>query len=532
VPPQAPQPKRAIIYARQSKDSEDGIDRQIEKCLRLIADRGWELVHAPFTDNDVSASKKRKRPAYEAAMAMVKASRCDVLVVAHMDRLYRRTAELEDIIPIVEKTGVLVVSTDGAYDLSTANGRMVARMLCAASQGEIEVKSRRYRDAAAQDAKQGRRNQTGPRPFGYCADRITPMEAGIDRTLLTRPPVPAIDGPGLGSAEPWTEVTARVAETQYSPAGEVLWTESEADAYRDAMDFIRRGGSVAGIVRKWDSWPLRPHLAPYGPLRHGNPWTHASVLKILTNPHSAGLRAYDGIIVADGDWTPLVTVEKWQAVQDVLTNPDRKPSRGMTSLLGGIAECRCGLPVRHATRSRGSGQTYGRYTCISYQPDRETRPGPHTTLQSEPIDRFVTEVLIESLERPDAAQLFARDEDTVDVPALKARLKELDDAVAKLSWQNSTGVLPDSVFMSNASRIAVEREEVTVAIAEAGRTVPAARLLAASDVRGEWKHMDISERRSVIRSLMRITLREAGKGCRNPDYSWLTRIAWKIPAAT
>src|SRR5580693_4302022 len=248
--PQAPQPKRAIIYARQSKDSEDGIDRQIEKCLKLIADRGWELVHAPFTDNDVSASKKRKRPAYEAAMAMVKASRCDVLVVAYMDRLYRRTAELEDIIPIVEKTGVLVVSTDGAYDLSTANGRMVARMLCAASQGEIEVKSRRYRDAAAQDAKQGRRNQTGPRPFGYCADRITPMEAGIDRALLTRPPVPAIDGPGLGSAEPWTEVTARVAETQYSPAGEVLWTESEADAYRDAVDFIRRGGPVAGIVRK------------------------------------------------------------------------------------------------------------------------------------------------------------------------------------------------------------------------------------------------------------------------------------------
>jgi len=47
MPPQTEPPKRAIIYARQSKDSEDGIDRQLEKCLKLISDRGWELVHAP-----------------------------------------------------------------------------------------------------------------------------------------------------------------------------------------------------------------------------------------------------------------------------------------------------------------------------------------------------------------------------------------------------------------------------------------------------------------------------------------------------
>lgn len=529
MPPQNSKPLRAIVYARQSKDSEDGIDRQIEKCLKLIAERGWDLVRPPFCDNDVSATKRRKRPAYDQAMAMVKTGQCGVLVIAHMDRLYRKLADLELIIPVVEQTGVLVVSTDGAYDLSTANGRMVARMLCAASQGEIETKSTRYRDAAAQDAQRGKRNQTGPRPFGYCADRITPMEAGIDRALMHRPQIPAMDGPGWGSAEPWTVVTARVPETRYSPAGEVLWTESEADAYRDAIEFILRGGAVSGILRKWDSWPLRPHLAPYGPLRPGGGWKHTSVLKILTNPHSAGLRVYGGAIVADGDWTALVTLEKWQAVQEILTNPERKPSRGATSLLGGIADCRCGLPVRHATRSR-SGGGYGRYACTTYQPERESRPGPHASLQEVPVDQFVTAVLLETLERPDAAQLFARDEDAVDVPALKARLGELDTAIEKLSWQNSTGFLPDQVFMTHAARIAAEREEIGVKIAEAGRTVPAARLLAAPDVRGEWDLMDISEQRSVIRSLMRVTLRPAGKGCRVPDYSWLVRIAWRLPA--
>ncbi len=181
MPPQT-EPKRAIIYVRQSKDSEDGIDRQIENCLKLIADRGWELVHAPFTDNDVSASKKRKRPAYKAAMAMVKASRCDVLVVAHMDRLYRRAAELEDIIPIVEKTGVLVVSTDGAYDLSTANGRMVARMLCAASQG----RSKSSHAATGTRQPRMRSRGSGTRP-GLGRSGIAPTGSPRWKPGLTEP---------------------------------------------------------------------------------------------------------------------------------------------------------------------------------------------------------------------------------------------------------------------------------------------------------------------------------------------------------
>lgn len=531
MPPQG-EPLRAIIYCRQSKDSEDGIERQKEKCLKLIADRGWELVHPPFCDNDVSATKRRKRPEYERAMAMVKAKRCDVLVVAHMDRLYRKVIELEGIIPVVEETRVLVVSTDGEYDLSTANGKMVARMLCAAAQGEIDTKSRRYRDAAAQHAKEGKRNQTGPRPFGYCADRITPMEAGIDRALMTRPQLPTIDGPGWPSEEPWAEVTARVAETEYTPGGAVSWTESEADAYRDAVEFFLTTRSISGIIRKWDAWPLRPHLAPYGPLRHDSPWTHASVRKILANPHNAGLRVYGRAIVADGDWTPLVTVEKWQAVMEILEDPDRKPGRGASSLLGGIASCRCGLPVKHGQRANRRGApTYARYTCTSYQPDRESRPGPHVDVQAGPVDRFVTELLLELLEREEAAAMFATDKDVVDVPALKARLKELDEAVGKLSWQNSMNLIPDAVFMSNAARIAAEREEIGVQIAEAGRTIPAARLLAAADVRAEWEDMDVVEQRSVVRSLMNITLRETGRGCRNPDYSRLVRVGWRLPVA-
>src|SRR5208282_3409375 len=133
---------RAIIYARQSKDREEGINDQIARCMALIQARGWELVHAPFTDNDVSASNGKRRPGYERATAMVRAGQVDVVVVATMDRLYRKVSELEGIIPVMEQAHVSVAAVAGEYDLSTDTGRLVARILASVAQGEMETKAR------------------------------------------------------------------------------------------------------------------------------------------------------------------------------------------------------------------------------------------------------------------------------------------------------------------------------------------------------------------------------------------------------
>ena len=529
MPPQTEPVKRAIIYARQSKDSEDGIDRQLEKCLKLIADRGWDLVHAPFTDNDVSATKRRKRPAYELAMAMVKAKSTDVLVVAHMDRLYRRAAELETIIPVVEQTGVLVVSTDGAYDLSTANGRMVARMLCAASQGEVETKARRNKDANVQSASNGERNKSGCRPFGYCADRFTPMDPGVPLALVhgtAKNPCPTMDGPGWPSTDPWQEMTARVPETVYDADGRVTATQSEADAIRDALSSVLRGGSLTGTIRKWHALGLRPPLAPFGPLDEQNPWNSHTVKRILTNPHIAGWRSYrNGEIVAAGSWPALVGIGDWEAAQAILTNPDRVRSHGGLSLLGGLAECRCGRTVKRAAR-----KGYGTYRCAAYEDGGAAATGPHVAVKAELIDQYVSDVIIETMGLPDAAELFADDADEIDIPALKERLSILEKALAKLSMQNSMDLIPDSVFMVNAAEISAERELIAAQIAEAGQVNAAAVLVTSTDVRATWDAMNISEQRAVIRSVARVTLRPPGCGCRQPDLDQLVRIAWKVPA--
>lgn len=533
MPPQdGKSPLRAIIYARQSKDSEDGIERQVEKCTKLIADRGWELARAPFCDNDVSATKRRKRPQYELAIAMVKARRTDVLVVAHMDRLYRRAAELESIIPIVEQTGALVVSTDGVYDLSTANGRMVARMLCAASQGEVETKARRNRDKNVQAAQRGDRNKSGCRPFGYSADRLTPMDAGVSIAVVHgtgKNPSPVMDGPGWPSAQPWREVTVRVPDTVYDADRRVVATRSEADAIRDGLACVLRGGSITSIVRKWHALGLRPPLAPFGPLPEGNPWNHHTVKRILTNPHIAGMRSYrNGEIVAPGNWPPLVGLADFEAAQVILSDPDRVKPRGDVSLLGGIAECRCGQPVGHAARKRYGG-SYATYRCSVYRDGNAASTGPHVAMKGDLIDQYVTDVLLEYLANSDAAELFADIPDDVDIPALRDRLSVLDKALAKLSIQNSMDLIPDSVFQVNAAEISTERELIMARIAEAGQVNPLAILVTSSDVRVTWDGMTISEQRAALRVALRVTLKPPGCGCRNPDLDQLVRIAKRVP---
>ena len=56
---------RAAIYARLSMDREGtsaAVDRQEADCRELCEARGWEVVQV-FSDNDVSASSGRRRPA-------------------------------------------------------------------------------------------------------------------------------------------------------------------------------------------------------------------------------------------------------------------------------------------------------------------------------------------------------------------------------------------------------------------------------------------------------------------------------------
>ncbi|WP_414683278.1 recombinase family protein, partial [Microbacterium sp. UBA3486] len=71
-------------------------------CLSLCARLGLDVAEPDvFMDNDTSAYLDKKRPDFARMLARIKLGPSRV-VVWHVDRLYRRPRELEDLIDLVE----------------------------------------------------------------------------------------------------------------------------------------------------------------------------------------------------------------------------------------------------------------------------------------------------------------------------------------------------------------------------------------------------------------------------------------------
>jgi len=293
---------RAFVYLRQSLDrngSGAAVDRQREDCLKLCADRGWEVAQV-WTDNDVSASSAKPRPAYTRMLAAVERGEAQVLVAWHVDRLTRKITDLESLIELAQATGLRIATVTGDLDLSTDAGRLVGRILASVARGEVERKGARQKRAQQQAAHQGR-PAGGRRAFGYSRDGMTIVEA-------------------------------------------------EAEHVRQAYTDVLHGASLKGIAKRWNELGLLTTA--------GGAWRHDNVREVLKNPRYAGLRTYRGEIVGPAVWKPLVDEDTHAAAHALLSLPERRTTETTARkyLLPGLAFCwKCGSDVatghtRHGKR--------------------------------------------------------------------------------------------------------------------------------------------------------------------------------------
>jgi site-specific DNA recombinase len=489
------QPLRAFTYARQSKDHESGIGRQQEDTDQLCDRRGYVIPEGGrFADNDVSASNlKRKRPDYERMMARIRQGECDVLVITYMDRLYRQPIELENIIPEIEKAGVLVVTFyEGDMDLRTDTGQLQARVKVAFARAEVMRKGNRQKRENRERAEKGERSPHTICPFGYQDDRNTP-------------------------------------------------DDDEAEAIRWAARHFLSGGSIAAVVREWTRRGVKPRYAgrTYRDAE-GNEkpfsgkWTGTGVTRIITNPSIAGLMVYQGEIIGAGNWTPILTPETFYAVRDAVRDPSRATPRGKVSLGGFLFYCRCGSKVQGDMRSQArKGRnaslpriTYSTYKCQEYTEKGTGRPGPHVAMRAAPVDVYVVEKVLERMRMPDAAAVFQKDSGT-DIPKLKNERKEISDGLARMAGDEAMGILPRAIYLDAAKRVTARLGEIDALMAEAGKVDAAALLLNADDPGEVWASLDITVQRQILQSLVHVTLKPPGCGCRNPDMETLVRIGWR-----
>ncbi|MBY4400713.1 recombinase family protein [Rhodococcus fascians] len=299
-------PSSAAIYARISLDRDNeklGVQRQESDCRALAERLGWS-VEQVYIDNSLSASKDVVRPEYGRLLDDLTSGARDGLIVYDLDRLTRKPAELEDFISLSESKGFALANVAGDVDLTTANGKMLARFKGAIARQEAERIGERVSRAAQQRAEQGIPQKAKLRPFGYTADyRIVPDEAEMIRDAYKR----AIAGEGL------TSIT---------------------------RDFAARFDTVAG-----------------------GRWSRGTVKKILERPANAGIRTYRGKEVGEGNWVPIVDRATYEACMSVLeSRRTAQPDYSNVYLLSTIA--RCGLCGSAMYGRKRGGRTTHTYTCM------------------------------------------------------------------------------------------------------------------------------------------------------------------------
>ena len=94
---------KAVVYTRISLDRTGeslGVDRQEEACQEEAARLGATVVSVE-TDNSVSAYTGRRRPGFEAVLDYVRSGRASMILCWHLDRLARRTADLQAVLDLM-----------------------------------------------------------------------------------------------------------------------------------------------------------------------------------------------------------------------------------------------------------------------------------------------------------------------------------------------------------------------------------------------------------------------------------------------
>lgn len=467
-------PWRDVGYGRISLDlarSGHGVGRQ-EEDVRATSERtGGELI-AFYTDNDISASRysKKAREGYRKVLEMVEAGAADRIVVYDLDRLLRRPSELEVLIDLVDKRpGFAVVNVTGEIDLTSADGRFIARILVAKAAKESDDISRRIKRQIEQSAALGRPKMS-KRAFGYaCLGQ----------------------GPGMCDVDGCDHTGHRVCRVEDCPHDGVSIVPSEAKLLRGAARDVLAGESLTGIARRWNEAGV---LTP----QTDRPWSTQVVRRVLTGPRHAGLRVHQGKVVGVGNWEPILNRETHEALVRLLLDPERRrknPPRRQpfTGVLYDYAGRQMNIALTKPKWSRAPVRVYrtdtGRYPGV-------TKGGqPKVGIAAEPLEALVERVLFLAVESGEVARRAEARRARQPAPAgedpaaIDAELAELaadygEKRISRLEWLAARKPLQARLERARAA------EAIASGVGLADGIDP--------DIRRRWRSYSTDRKRAIL----------------------------------
>lgn len=476
--------KRAAILARISDadiDETAGVDDQVADMRKFVAARGWTVAEEHIlVENDTSAYKVDKRtgrtnrPKFHRANDLLRTRAVDVLVVLDIDRLARQPRDLEDTIDIVTGSGFAVTceSLTGSCQLTDDAGITMARIMCAIANKASKDTARRVSRARERQAMAGQFGG-GRRPYGFEDDGVTPIDFE-------------------------TKVIRRMADVVLLPT---FGTPN--------------GPSVAGIARE---------LRADGIIAaDGGQWTAPTVRDVLMRPRNAALMVHKKgtgrkvyapeDVVGVAPWEAIVSPDEFWVIVGKLSDPNRRTNPGIAPhhLLSGIATCPCGAVVRV------SGSSGKRDRPIYGCPGGSGRaPGPHATAPQGELDELVAGLAVVILAR-DAADLIKPSQSGVDAGKLRGQVALLRESKAQLGEDRDMGLVDRPEYLRRAKKLQLRIEDLEGQLADVADSSPLAPFAGVESedaARKVWDSLGNAVRREIVRSIMTITLKPAGKGFR------------------
>lgn len=460
------------IYTRISLDMGEvkgqGVARQEEDCRKYAARHGYS-VSKVYSDNDISASvkSKKERPEYSAMLAAAANGDFAVIVAYSNSRLTRRLAELEDLIQLHERHKTLINTVvSGQDDLSTADGRMVARIKASVDSAESERMGERVSRAKLQKAQTGIPLNARWRLFGYDKDY------------------------------------------------KVIATESSI--VEEAFNRLAAGHSVYSIHQWINSTGNNPVT--------GSDWKYNTVLSLLSNPRYAGFNTFKAEIIGEGLQEPIITRQVWDAANANRHDRNKVHGYGVRNganarkgLLTGFVYCgECLTPMNLHSVNKGKGTIKAYHT--SYRCTTAHGGCGKSGMKMEWVDDAVSNALINALRTMPKTLAVAIDY-TSEINDLESRKQELMDAYR--AKDITTGDMLPLLKGINKGLDALQIKQQDFAKA----TVSASSVFFPNYK--SFHSADLSQKRALMAQHIKAILIVAsnGKGNRTPDHHRVT-VSW------
>ena len=160
--------KKCGLYMRVSTEDQAregfSLPEQKERLESFCKFKGYEIIDY-YQDAGISAKTGNHRPEFERLKSDIKAKKINTIVALKLDRITRSIYDWENLITFLDENDAYLDCANDEINTTTANGKMISRLLMSVSQNEIERTSERTKVGLAGAIKCGHIPHIAP--LGY-----------------------------------------------------------------------------------------------------------------------------------------------------------------------------------------------------------------------------------------------------------------------------------------------------------------------------------------------------------------------------